>query len=135
MEISQKNRKFAEFSFTPKYLGNPTSTATFYPLQLLNYDRDAATDPSLQNNADPSPFSLPGWKTVDQHFACSNNLYAFSEYTLLFLLPHAPSMLAKCYRMGRIRLQFARVCAVYASKLLPHAPHTLVKCYRMRCIR
>ncbi len=52
---------------------NPTSTAPFYPLQLLNYDRDAATDPSL-----------PGWKTVDQHFARSNNLYAFSEYTLLF---------------------------------------------------
>ncbi len=68
----------------PQYLGNPTSTAPFYPLQLLNYDRDAATDPSLQNNADPSPFSLPGWKTVDQHFAFSNNFYAFSEYTLLF---------------------------------------------------
>ncbi len=85
------------------------------------------TDPSLQNNADPSPFSLPGWKTVDQHFACSNNLYAFSDYTLLFLLPHAPCTLAKCYRMRRIRLQFATVRAVYASKLLPHAPHTLAK--------
>ena len=113
----------------------PTSTAPFYPLQLLNYDRDAATDPSLQYNADPSPFSLPGWKTVDQHFACSNNLYAFSEYTLLFLLPYAPSMPAKCYRMRRIRLQFATVRIVYASKLLPYAPHTLAKCYRMRRIR
>jgi hypothetical protein len=59
-ETSFLEWKFAEFSFTPQYLGNPTSTAPFYPLQLLNYDRDAATDPSLQNNADPSPFSLPG---------------------------------------------------------------------------
>jgi hypothetical protein len=61
-------------------------------LQLLNYDRDAATDPSLQNNADPSPFSLPGWKKVDKHFDYSNNLQDFSEYNLLF-----------CYRMRRIR--------------------------------
>ena len=49
-------------------------TTSFYPLQLLNYDRDAATDPSLQNNADPSPFSLPGRKKVDKHFDCSKIL-------------------------------------------------------------
>jgi hypothetical protein len=78
-------------------------TTSFYPLQLLNYDRDAATDPSLQNNADPSPFSLPGWKKVDKHFDYSNNLQDFSEYNLLFLLPHAPHTLAICYRMSRIR--------------------------------
>jgi hypothetical protein len=35
---------------------------------------------------------------------------------------------AKSYRMRRICLQFATVCAVYASKLLPHAPHTLAQC-------
>ena len=73
--------------------------------------------------------------TVDQYFACSNNFYAFSEYTLLFQLPHAPSTLAKCYRMRRIRQQFASVCAVYGSKLLPQAPHTLANCYRRRRIR
>ena len=84
-------------------------------------------------------------------------------YTFLFLLPHAPSTLAKCYRMCRIRQQFATVCAVYASKthnftrfcyrmrrvlqqiatlsavyasnLLPHAPHTLANSYRMRRLR
>ena len=78
-------------------------TTSFYPLQLLNYDRDAATDPSLQNNADPSPFSLPGRKKVDKHFDYSNNLQDFSEYNLLFLLPHAPHTLAICYRMRRLR--------------------------------
>ncbi len=79
MEISHKRR-------------NILATTSLYPLQLLNYDRDAATDPSLQNNADPSPFSLPGWKKVDKHFDYSNNLQDFSEYNLLF-----------CYRMRRIR--------------------------------
>jgi hypothetical protein len=79
MEIFQKRR-------------NILATTSFYPLQLLNYDRDAATDPSLQNNADPSPFSLPGRKKVDKHFDYSNNLQDFSEYNLLF-----------CYRMRRIR--------------------------------
>jgi len=50
---------------------------------------------------------------------------------ILFLLPHAPSTLAKCYRMRRIRLQFATVCAVYASK-----PHNFTRfCYRMRRVR
>jgi hypothetical protein len=59
---------------------------------------------------------------------------------IMFLLPHAPSTLANCYR------------AAYASKGLPHAQHTLAKhrifddllpyaqcalanCYRMRSIR
>ena len=79
MEIFQKRR-------------NILATTSLYPLQLLNYDRDAATDPSLQNNADPSPFSLPGWKKVDKQFDYSNNLQDFSEYNLLF-----------CYRMRRIR--------------------------------
>ena len=61
MEISQKRR-------------NILATTSLYPLQLLNYDRDAATDPSLQNNADPSPFSFPGRKKVDKHFDCSKIL-------------------------------------------------------------
>ncbi len=82
---------------------------------------------------------------------------------ILFQLPHAPSTLANCYRMRRLRQQsatactayacnllpyapstlakhtflhgFATACAVYASKLLPYAPSTLAICYRMRRIR
>jgi hypothetical protein len=40
-----------------------------------------------------------------------------------------------CYRMRRVRLQIATVCAVYASKVLPNAAHTLAICYRMRRLR
>ncbi len=79
---------------------------------------------------------------------------------ILFQLPYAPSMLAKCnrtrriglqfatvyavyaskthnftrfcYRMRRVLQQIATVCAVYASNLLQHSPHTLANCYRRR---
>ena len=61
MEIFQKRR-------------NILAKTSLYPLQLLNYDRDAGTDPYLQNNVDPSPFSLPGRKKVDKHFDCSKIL-------------------------------------------------------------
>ncbi len=82
---------------------------------------------------------------------------------ILFQLPHAPSTLANCYRMRRLRQQsatactaytcnllpyapstlakhtilhgFATACSVYASKLLPYAASTLAICYRMRRIR
>jgi hypothetical protein len=78
MEIFQKRRKLA--------------TTSFYPLQLLNYDRDAATDPYLQNNADPSPFSLPGRKKVDKHLI----VVKFCK-----LSPRMPFCF--CYRMRRLR--------------------------------
>ncbi len=45
----------------------------------------------------------------------------------MFLLPHAPSTLANCYRMHSIRQQRATACAAYASNWLPHAQHTLAK--------
>ncbi len=79
---------------------------------------------------------------------------------ILFQLPHAPSTLANCYHMRRLRQQsattytcnllpyapstlekhtilhgFATACAVYASNLLPHAMHMLANCYLMRCLR
>ncbi len=71
---------------------------------------------------------------------------------IMFLLPHAPSMLANCYRLRGIRQQRATACAANASNCLPHAQHTLAKhrifedlilyaqctlanCYRMSSIR
>ncbi len=73
-------------------------------------------------------------------------------WAILFLLPHAPSTLANCYRMRSIRQHWATACAAYASNWLPHTQHTLAKhrifdnllpyaqctlanCYRMRSIR
>ncbi len=46
---------------------------------------------------------------------------------ILFQPPHAPSTLANCYRMRRLRQHFATACAAYTSKVLPHAPSTLAK--------
>ena len=100
MEIFQKRR-------------NIWATTSFYPLQLLNYDRDAATDPYLQNNADQSPFSLPGRKWL------TNILITVTIYKI------SPS----------ITFCFATACAAYASNLLPHAAPTLAICYRMRRLR
>ncbi len=55
-------------------------------------------------------FFTDGWDTGHFVLATAWAVYASK------LLPYAPSTLAKCYRMRRICLQFATVCAVYASK-------------------
>ncbi len=47
---------------------------------------------------------------------------------MMFLLPHAPSTLANCYRMRSVRQQIATVCAVCASKFLPYAQRALANC-------
>ena len=101
MEIFQKRR-------------NILATTSFYPLQLLNYDRDAATDPYLQNNADPRVRSA---SQVGKRL--TNILIAVTIYKI------SPS----------ITFCFATACAAYASNLLPHAAPTLAICYRMRRLR
>ncbi len=70
-------------------------------------------------------FYTDEWDTGHYVLATACAVYASK------LLPYAPSTLAKCYRMHRIRLQFAVVCAVYASK-----KHNFTRfCYRMRRVR
>jgi hypothetical protein len=67
------------------YLGNPTTTAPFYPLQLMNYDRDAAMDPSLQNNViRVRSASQVGKLLTNILLAVTISTRSPSTYTLLF---------------------------------------------------
>jgi hypothetical protein len=65
--------------------------------------------------------------TVNEITILCPPLYMGEIRAILFLLPHAPSMLANCYHMRGIRKQWATACAAYARNWLPHAQHTLAK--------
>jgi hypothetical protein len=60
---------------------------------------------------------------VNLHFLQMGDIRA-----ILFLLPHAPSTQANCYRMHRLRKQIATACTVCASKLLPNVQCVLANC-------
>ncbi len=46
-------------------------------------------------------------------------------------LPHAQGMLTICYRMRRVRLQFATACLEYANK----ANHTLILPFQLKQVK